>query len=670
MKRRDFIKATVPIVAFSQLSNHSNAGTSTPTAQYRNMITCDCLDDLLQTEPEYEGQSLLLIRAIINGPVLNEIFIHDSYDLSSEQDGVSIFRTKNGACWKADISNGYNPLLLGFTESDNNLAECINRLILIIVKKAVSNSTDYIYNYTIKIAPPSNDAKCYYMKHSIVSPSFLSFNFLAATVFDYKFATNTNAFIIDNSLFPELRKENLSKRYSSRQIMSWNTESSFFVGAKIILNHPTGEHKNFNCGLLIGNSKSGYIDARGTNFSNFSCFGFYYGLCINSFDTYILSFNQFHFGRNNIAICILGSYKENAGEKITFINGTIADSDSDLIYIENNAFELFFSNCSLDYPTGDLIKIKNNGNSYISFNQCHIEGVQGCLVNVIDSTLYPRFGKKIIFSNCMIDLHSGQKEKFKTWFFSSTPNTFILVDESTRIWLGVRNYKDLGSSYYALVPFSSKNKVLIKWHQSQEDLYHNSLVPLAQVSYDSTSLISINTFSGIAHQKYTANKNKFDADGWFVSDGDWFYGEKDKEGYQSLKVLSYDSKAEFDLTYGVPIHDNIFENYRFFGLVEVGDDFKGRIEIAGFLNYHFLEEEKILKPNLTRKIIGTKTIVSKDFISQHSNLISFATYPVKVPQENKFFVTLPFLVCGIQFTGFTGTIAIKLPAVANDKLLS
>ncbi|HCX3901267.1 TPA: hypothetical protein OZO96_004722, partial [Escherichia coli] len=156
----------------------------------------------------------------------------------------------------------------------------------------------------------------------------------------------------------ELRKENLSKRYSSRQIMSWNTESSFFVGAKIILNHPTGEHKNFSCGLLIGNSMSGYIDVRGTNLSNFSCFGFYYGLCINSFDTYILSFNQFHFGRNNIAICILGSYKENAGEKITFINGTIADSDSDLIYIENNAFELFFSNCSLDYPTGDLIKIK------------------------------------------------------------------------------------------------------------------------------------------------------------------------------------------------------------------------------------------------------------------------------------------------------------------------
>lgn len=123
------------------------------------------------------------------------------------------------------------------------------------------------------------------------------------------------------------------------------------------------------------------------------------------------------------------------------------------------------------------------------------------------------------------------------------------------------------------------------------------------------------------------------------------------------------------MTYGVPIHDNIFENYRFFGLVEVGDDFKGRIEIAGFLNYHFLEEEKILKPNLTRKIIGTKTIVSKDFISQHSNLISFATYPVKVLKKTSFCYS-SFLVCGIQFTGFTGTIAIKLPAVANDKLLS
>lgn len=29
--------------------------------------------------------------------------------------------------------------------------------------------------------------------------------------------------------------------------MSWNTESSF-VGAKIILNHPTGEHKTLVAG--------------------------------------------------------------------------------------------------------------------------------------------------------------------------------------------------------------------------------------------------------------------------------------------------------------------------------------------------------------------------------------------------------------------------------------
>ncbi|HHO0356414.1 TPA: hypothetical protein ACRR44_005744, partial [Klebsiella quasipneumoniae] len=205
---------------------------------------------------------------------------------------------------------------------------------------------------------------------------------------------NTDGIIIDNSYFPMLLDSTYDTSPTARQrsVLLWEAERQTFQGGKLTLTHPTGAARTSNAGITIGNTTNGFIDVRGCCLNNFASLGFYYGIKINPFDNYINSFSNFHLGRNHYAVAVIGDTKNNAGERFAFINGTLADSDSDLIYIENNAFELFFTLCSCDYSTGDLVKITKNGNAYVCFDLCHIEGIQGMLVNVVSVNTYPKYG--------------------------------------------------------------------------------------------------------------------------------------------------------------------------------------------------------------------------------------------------------------------------------------
>lgn len=99
---------------------------------------CATLDALRTTEPEYHGQEIVLFRAVADGPVLNERLYYDATDTISEENGYSVFVTTNGARWKADISRGVNVFLAGYSDSENNLVECLNKICEDVVASAVS----------------------------------------------------------------------------------------------------------------------------------------------------------------------------------------------------------------------------------------------------------------------------------------------------------------------------------------------------------------------------------------------------------------------------------------------------------------------------------------------------------------------------------------------------
>ncbi|ENU1914361.1 hypothetical protein ACFHWB_004230, partial [Klebsiella pneumoniae] len=371
---------------------------------------CASLSSLRLTEPAVDGQWIVLEKAIPGGQIINEILTYDAADTASPDNGYSVFVTANGRRWKADLSKGYNPLFLLGAVGYESISSCINKIaydlaVLLGNKKGVID-----YCTTIRIPGMPRGETRYHVTGAIHIPSFVSFNLDVDTCFDYYGVQNTDGIIIDNSYFPMLLDSNYdtSPTARPRSVLLWEAERQTIQGGKLTLTHPTGAARTSNAGITIGNTANGFIDVRGCCLNNFASLGFYYGIKINPFDNYINSFSNFHLGRNHYAVAVIGETKNNAGERFAFFNGTLADSDSDLIYIENNAFELFFTLCSCDYSTGDLVKITKNGNAYVCFDLCHIEGIQGMLVNVVSVNTYPKYGKKIVLKGCMIDVGSGQ----------------------------------------------------------------------------------------------------------------------------------------------------------------------------------------------------------------------------------------------------------------------
>ncbi len=390
------------------------------------------LEELRAFRSREAYDAVVLTRAVSDGPVVNELFLKDPTDTTSADDGYSCIVAVDGSRWKLPLDKGYNPLLLLGTPGYSSLNLCINKIAYDLAVLWGNKKGVIDYCTTIRIPGNSEEQTRYNITGAIHLPSFVTLKMDVDTYFDYYTVTNTDGIIIDNSYFPMLLDSayDPSAAARPRSVLLWETERDIFIGGRLVLTHPIGSARTSNIGIAVGNTASGFIDVRGCRLRNFAVYGFYYGIKINPIDNYISTFDGFHLGRNNYAVAVLGDTKSNSGERFVFKDGSLTDSDSDLIYVENNGFELFFHGCSLDYPTGDLVKITKNGNAYISFDQCHIEGVQGMLVNVVSSTLYPKYGKKVVFASCMIDLGSGQNGASrwnKTWFTHQSSTHMFLI---------------------------------------------------------------------------------------------------------------------------------------------------------------------------------------------------------------------------------------------------
>lgn len=328
---------------------------------------CASLSSLRLTEPAVDGQWIVLEKAIPGGQIINEILTYDAADTVSPDNGYSVFVTANGRRWKADLSKGYNPLFLLGAVGYESISSCINKIAYDLAVLWGNKKGVIDYCTTIRIQGMPRGETRYNVTGAIHIPSFVSFNLDVDTCFDYYGVQNTDGIIIDNSYFPMLLDStyDTSPTARPRSVLLWEAERQTIQGGKLTLTHPTGAARTSNAGITIGNTANGFIDVRGCCLNNFASLGFYYGIKINPFDNYINSFSNFHLGRNHYAVAVIGDTKNNAGERFAFFNGTLADSDSDLIYIENNAFELFFTLCSCDYSTGDLVKITKNGNAYM-----------------------------------------------------------------------------------------------------------------------------------------------------------------------------------------------------------------------------------------------------------------------------------------------------------------
>lgn len=647
---------------------------------------CASLSSLRLTEPAVDGQWIVLEKAIPGGQIINEILTYDAADTVSPDNGYSVFVTANGRRWKADLSKGYNPLFLLGAVGYESISSCINKIAYDLAVLWGNKKGVIDYCTTIRIPGMPRGETRYHVTGAIHIPSFVSFNLDVDTCFDYYGVQNTDGIIIDNSYFPMLLDSNYdtSPTARPRSVLLWEAERQTIQGGKLTLTHPTGAARTSNAGITIGNTANGFIDVRGCCLNNFASLGFYYGIKINSFDNYINSFSNFHLGRNHYAVAVIGETKNNAGERFAFFNGTLADSDSDLIYIENNAFELFFTLCSCDYSTGDLVKITKNGNAYVCFDLCHIEGIQGMLVNVVSVNTYPKYGKKIVLKGCMIDVGSGQsgsEEWNKTWGFSSVINTYLQIDETCRFWRSVSTMSQAKTAYQSLVVSGkpANNAIVIDFPQSIEDLLDASTVLLGRfvAGGENKRVISTNRYSGAAGAAYNASVSMADSYGWYNVNGAWVYEDADvddNDGLQSISVTSDNESNVFYIMLSKPHEVIPQDKFRALGAIKVAAGYSGAVNVACAVEVHsiFTMNSSALADTTLATTYSPAVDVAA-LAAANGRIGKFQGFCTQTAQVNSYSNTLHpmhHVRVGLRISGFKGTISLKIPTVTSHRLLS
>lgn len=643
------------------------------------------LEELRAFRSREASDAVVLTRAVSDGPVVNELFLKDPTDTTSADDGYSCIVAVDGSRWKLPLDKGYNPLLLLGTPGYSSLDLCINKIAYDLAVLWGNKKGVIDYCTTIRIPGNSEEQTRYNITGAIHLPSFVTLKMDVDTYFDYYTVTNTDGIIIDNSYFPMLLDSayDPSAAARPRSVLLWETERDIFIGGRLVLTHPIGSARTSNIGIAVGNTASGFIDVRGCRLRNFAVYGFYYGIKINPIDNYINTFDGFHLGRNNYAVAVLGDTKSNSGERFVFKDGSLTDSDSDLIYVENNGFELFFHGCSLDYSTGDMVKITKNGNALISFNQCHIEGIQGMLVNVVSSNLYPKYGKKVVFSSCMIDLGSGQSGTSgwnKTWFYSSVINTYVLIEKSCRVWCTTATMNQAKTAYQSLIVGGqpANNAIVLDFPQNIEDLLDASTVLLGKFNPtgEDKRVISTNRFSGTDGDAYTGAVSAADSYGWYRVNGTWTYSPADAndgDGLQSISVTSDSESNVYYLMCALPYHVLSHEKFRALGAIKVSSGYTGAVNVSCGV-----EVRSIFTMNsaaISENTLATNYSAAVDvaaLAASNGRIDKFQGFCTQAVQAGSFYNQahpMSHVRVGLRITGFTGTISLKLPTVTSHRLL-
>ncbi|MGN5901487.1 phage tail fiber domain-containing protein, partial [Klebsiella pneumoniae] len=102
---------------------------------------CATIYALRTIEPTYAGQSITLQRAVTGGHEINCSLWYDADDLTTADDGYSVFVTAGGARWKADVSRGIDIRLAGLLSDNSNLGTVLNTVITGEVNKIKAAGT-------------------------------------------------------------------------------------------------------------------------------------------------------------------------------------------------------------------------------------------------------------------------------------------------------------------------------------------------------------------------------------------------------------------------------------------------------------------------------------------------------------------------------------------------
>ncbi|VAT79701.1 Uncharacterised protein [Klebsiella pneumoniae] len=332
---------------------------------------CATLSALRTVEPTYSGQSITLRHAVSGGHEINCSLWYDADDLTTADDGYSVFVTAGGARWKADVSRGIDIRLAGLLADNSNLGTVLNAVINGEANKIKAAGT--IKGAITNIFIPASRT-VYKVDEPVFIPSFMCLNTDGYVYLYYPFTTGS-AFSINNKQLEILSGSMPSNPADVQGCKIFNAR-----GGRFILSGPVGDVST-GTGLYVGDPNDSVFAVRDLMACDLTILGFKYGIQITARNNFINTFYGIISMLNQYGVYVSGGQALNAGEKMIFEKCTIGNNSVAHFWFQAPMW-YYINNCSLDYTSADVFLVGNLSQaSRILVQGGHIEGVPGYLVN-------------------------------------------------------------------------------------------------------------------------------------------------------------------------------------------------------------------------------------------------------------------------------------------------
>lgn len=349
---------------------------------------CQSIAQLRTIEPTISTQTITVERAVSGGPLINAICTYDPLDTTSPDNGFSIFVTPGGARWKTNSIHGHNVFMAGFDPQLNNLHACINKISQWYVSQAIADVQINNRKGIILVPTLSDTGTTYTITNTIfLPPSLVELRPLGDMIFDCSSITTTDAFVLSHEYVGLNSGLGNSKNGNSADAGGYviNPQGTLFIkGAGITSTTDSSGNitvtpNTTGVGIVFGNrtrtsGNGAYLNVRDAKVRNVRVWGFTGGLQFGNYDTYLCSVEDSNFYDNTHNHYQPNLPCVNSGEGLRLINVVLSNAVLNNVYINTNGHDYWYDKTHIDYARQDGISFGPNAVSEFILTDCWVEG--------------------------------------------------------------------------------------------------------------------------------------------------------------------------------------------------------------------------------------------------------------------------------------------------------
>lgn len=350
-------------------------------------VILNTLAELRTFKPWFDGQVVTIKKVTSTGPEIFDDFYYDLSDTTSADDGIFVIKTtQSTSAFKRIDKSSYNIAYFGLLADGSNFSTAVNNTVLAIVNDIIANNRVNNVMTTIKI-PSLGKRTVFTIDASIKLPTIVTLFFEAKTAYlDAKNFTADAVFKITND-FTGLTTAMFQAETSwsggpaNQAIGNAIIDSS----GRIALRGP-GYATATNSAIIFGNTVNGVPDVRDVRICAMNIFGFNISHTWGTYNTYMCGFAHCNFSRCNYGAWI-PDVVYNSGERMKYFDCTFGNIKQHCFYAGSSG-NYTLEDVSTDFIEGDLFHFGPTSANFFNFKSGHIEGIYGYIASKDTPTNY------------------------------------------------------------------------------------------------------------------------------------------------------------------------------------------------------------------------------------------------------------------------------------------